>query len=58
MGSVMMPNPGVSALDHTISSAAPKVQTRLQLQEANGKLGTARVFTSFPDTTRRIGPLF
>ena len=39
MGSVMMPNPGVSALDHTISSAAPKVQTRLQLQEANGLFG-------------------
>jgi hypothetical protein len=39
MGSVIMPNPGVSALDHTISSAAPKVQKTLQLQETNGLFG-------------------
>lgn len=39
MGSVMMPNPGASALDHTISSAAPKLQKALQLQETNGLFG-------------------
>ena len=39
MGSVMMPNPGVSALDHTSPSAASKVQKTLQLQAANGLFG-------------------
>lgn len=39
MGSVMMPNPGASAMDHTLSSATPKVQKALQLQEANGLFG-------------------